>query len=544
MVSDPQDMKTWMARPEMKAMMRNPATREMILDEANRLRSELGLPPPPPPELDLASLPVGSPEEFPDLAGAAETHTPPGPVQPEPAPMQAAATPKPSTATSQAATLAAKQAAEKAAAANKATVLEKAERAKAAAETASTAAEFEAACQDIDALPQDQRDEPLATLAQRLESAAKSMPAPEVCDVGKRIAASLNGLPSTADLPARITTPMVSIMGSFNEVGRRRSEALLAHDKQYGADKINERLEPHLQVMQSLMERRADPALTPQEEASYEAAGAKAQELMQTLAPRLQKFQEIQEKERTSGADSLTPQDLEDFEAAAADLQPLQQQLDLRQALESKVAEAHKAFTQQIDEEFAPTKAEIEKLHKEMAALPAAYHEKSAEILKEAEGAPLQMQTLLDDVKPLLQKPGMMNQDTLNAVLDKCFEPGGKNSQQLMWACGHIPSLFIRAEKGSVDPGTVGAVMTRLAEHASGPNGISTLQIRNDAQWGDYVADDTIKRALDQHGIDPGAAGNESLKAAMDKTRDRLTQTQPGFDEQAENDRKTLAAAD
>jgi hypothetical protein len=131
MVSDPQDMKTWMARPEMKAMMRNPATREMILDEANRLRTELGLPPPP-PELDLASLPVGSPEEFPDLAGAAETHTPQGPVQPEPAPTQAAAKPKPSAATSQAATLAAKQAAAKAAADAKTTAEHKTEEAKAA----------------------------------------------------------------------------------------------------------------------------------------------------------------------------------------------------------------------------------------------------------------------------------------------------------------------------------------------------------------------------------------------------------------------------
>jgi hypothetical protein len=331
-------------------------------------------------------------------------------------------------------------------------------RAHAVTEKASTAAEFAAVCKDIDILPQDQRDKPLAALAQRFESVSKSKTQPmsptDIGTVGGNILKSLNRLPADAQLSSRVTKPMVSVLGAFNEAGRQRNEVEVAFDKKWG----------------------------PQNKAFEEAQGPILNLQRQLLAlPQA----------------SLTEDHIKLFGMANDELA-------------------------KISDQFQPE-----------------FHAAKADINKQNEVAGDQGKALREGLNPLFKKPGTMNPETLGAVMDKCFQPQEKNSPQLTWACSQLPLLMTAAEKGSVKAES----LTQLAVHANGPNGISNIKNSGDAEWGPYVANDMIGGALKQHGIDHDAPEHEGLKTTMDNLRGRLTQTQDGFAQQEENDKKAMSAA-
>ena len=145
-------------------------------------------------------------------------------------------------------------------------------------------------------------------------------------------------------------------------------------------------------------------------------------------------------------------------------------------------------------------------------------------------GGIAELKPSLDGLSDLMSKPGMQNKETMGALMDQTF---GKNANgtSVLWASMGIPRWMKQLPAGNegAKQETL-AVMSDLARHAKGGQGIPQIYDPADAAWGPYVANAEIKGALAHHGVE-GEGIPADMKALLSDLEKTPTKTEPHYDD-------------
>ena len=101
----------------------------------------------------------------------------------------------------------------------------------------------------------------------------------------------------------------------------------------------------------------------------------------------------------------------------------------------------------------------------------------------------------------VISKHGMAaRREFMTQLIDRSFDANA-TPQMVQFATIVVPVRLAALEPGSVSKDHVTELLSRLAQHAIGPSGVSTI---GDPEWGEF-ASAKMRTALEKHGIDPAA---------------------------------------